>query len=971
MPTFGPAVHAVESPHLACRGILLVSFAACFLLQPRLAEARSGSTRGEAAGQTVGASDGTLYGTVTDSTGAAMPEVTVLISSGALIGDGSRRSAVTTAEGFYRFTTLPPGDYTLVFARAGFKTVERTGVHVGIGFTARVDIELLIDTFLEQMTVTAPSPVVDGRSTTIRTPFEASHLDNLPGSRSLFGILSATPAVQVGRFEVGGNRAYAGGPYGAYGTRGGNLPTVEGINVSGVLATGFPLNYGSFEEVSVLTAAHNAEWETSAVQTQFVVKSGGNQYRGTFYADYENRDWQAFNIDDDQIRLGARGGGGLSPRETDRLWSYHDINADVGGYLKRDRIWWYFSFRDQEVAARQVNFPAAPFRAHLTSYSAKGTFRLTENQTLVAFGQAGRNHQPYLLAPATIYESEKSTAEQRGRGWIWKGGWNATIRNTAFLEIHAGAFGSRRPETPNSTAPRFEDISTLVVRGAALDWQEDLQRDQVLGSFSCVRNGWLGSHQLKAGGKIFRNTSGTSTRGYPGDVLHLLDNDVPIEVHLFQTPSAEASGMWKYGAHADDSWRVNGRLTLNLGLRFDRFRVFLPEQAHPAGRFNPRAETFAAVANLIDWNVMVPRVGLIYDFTGSGKTLAKFSYGRYVDGVDFTFGFGLNPNADSEIDAYTWSDSNGSGVWEPGEEGELIDSSGGVASQAVDRRLRLPILKEATAWIEHEFPTGIGVRTGVVWRGERGQYTTYNANQPFEAFTAALDVPDPGADGRIGTADDGSPIRVYQPGPDFATLPFAYVVRNVPDSDVNYWTWEITATKRFDGRWSLVAGFDHTWNRDQSDSYFEQSVRNNFYPLTPNDLINASDSGQYRFSTWTAKVFGTYAGPWDVLITPSVRHQSGQPFGRTFTAEMEFDHIRILAEPIGTRRMDNVTLLDVRVEKGVRLPGDRRAAMFVDVYNLLNANPEQNSIWSSGPAFLRPLNIVAPRIARLGVKLAW
>ena len=88
------------------------------------------------------------------------------------------------------------------------------------------------------------------------------------------------------------------------------------------------------------------------------------------------------------------------------------------------------------------------------------------------------------------------------------------------------------------------------------------------------------------------------------------------------------------------------------------------------------------------------------------------------------------------------------------------------------------------------------------------------------------------------------------------------------------------------------------------------------YPLTPNDLINAGENGRYEFRIWSAKVHGTYAGPWDVRITPFLRHQSGQPFGRTFVTTSNYGNIRILAEPIGTRRMDNVTLLDVRVEKG-------------------------------------------------------
>ena len=208
-------------------------------------------------------------------------------------------------------------------------------------------------------------------------------------------------------------------------------------------------------------------------------------------------------------------------------------------------------------------------------------------------------------------------------------------------------------------------------------------------------------------------------------------------------------------------------------------------------------------------------------------------------------------------------------------------------------------------------------------------------------------------------------------GPELVGLPPVNIVRNVRDADSHYWTWDITATRRLSGRWSLVAGFAHTWSRDQASGYFGQAVRQNTYPLTPNDLINAGEDGRYEFRIWSAKIHGTYAGPWDVRITPLLRHQSGQPFGRTFVTPSNYGSVRVLAEPIGTRRMDNITILDVRVEKGFPLGGHRRLAGFVDVFNLLNANPEQNTSWSSGSSFLRPLSIVAPRVARVGAKLEW
>jgi hypothetical protein len=60
----------------------------------------------------------------------------------------------------------------------------------------------------------------------------------------------------------------------------------------------------------------------------------------------------------------------------------------------------------------------------------------------------------------------------------------------------------------------------------------------------------------------------------------------------------------------------------------------------------------------------------------------------------------------------------------------------------------------------------------------------------------------------------------------------------------------------------------------------------------------------------------------------------------------------------------------LRVEKRILLPGNRRIAGFIDVFNLLNANPEQTTSWSSG-TFMRPLSIVPPRIGQVGMKLDW
>ena len=240
----------------------------------------------------------------------------------------------------------------------------------------------------------------------------------------------------------------------------------------------------------------------------------------------------------------------MSPRDANRMWSYRDVNADVGGFIKKDAVWWYSSFRDQDVSTRFVNFPVEPYRTHVTSVTGKTTYRLTDHNKLIAFGQIGRNHQPTRLTPfgpaggglsptTALHLSETATAEQIAWGWIWKGEWNSAISNRLYLEVRAGEFGADRPETPYGTAPRYEDIGSLIVSGGSRDWEESLRREQVLGSLSLFQDGWFGNHLLKIGGEIFRTVSTETWRtSYPQQVLHVLSNGQPVDVYLFEAPSA-------------------------------------------------------------------------------------------------------------------------------------------------------------------------------------------------------------------------------------------------------------------------------------------------------------------------------------------------------------------------------------------------------------------------------------------------
>jgi hypothetical protein len=931
------------------------------------------------AGQIVDPATGSIVGIARDGTGAVLPGVEITIAGAALM---IPRNTSTNARGEYRITGVPPGDYILSFSLPRFATLENE-VRVAVGFTATIDVTLAVAGQRDVVEVIRPGSPLDRHSAAVAETFDSRQLADLPSSRSMAGLIALTHGVSMPQIEVGGGLGLLNGSFGAYGRNTSPRHTVEGIVITGLFSAGFTPDYGSFEEVSVHTAAHGAEWPGVGIHTQVVTRSGGNRYAGTVYAAYENRHWQSSNVDADQIARVTPAGGALSPSQANRLRHYRDVNADVGGFIVKDRLWWYGSIRDQDISSRLVTFPVEPYETRLTNYDGKATYRVAPGNTLVAYGQRVFNHQPHRLDPfglagsdlsatTAINESADSTADQRSTPWVWKAEWNSIVSDALLFDVRVGQFGIEADWKSRSVLPRFEDIETLLVSGGNRDSHNRGARNQVSSTLSYFRDGWWGSHQLKFGGEALRFVVREAWfSAYPGNVLHVLRNGRASSVILFDVPSESANGVSTYSAYATDSWRLKNRLTLSLGVRFDRQRIFLPAQEHRGG--TPDAERFAPVDNVIDWNNVVPRIAAVYDLTGKGRTLAKVSFGRYRPTPNAGFAANMNPNAPVWWTLYDWSDPNGSGRWESGEQGRERRGRGGVAVESVDPALQLPLINEAGMWIERELPAGIGLRTGGIWRHERFEFARQNVNRPFDAFTVPVSLGDPGPDGAFGTADDGPIVQGYDLPADFIQ-PVVNVVRNVPGSSSEYWTWEIAASRRYQGRWSLSAGFSHTWNRDQASVYSDQTVRTNAYPLTPNDLINTAPGGRHEFTTWTANAHGTYEAPWAVRVTPVLRHQSGQPFGRTFTTaatQLGSGTVTVLAEPIGTRRMDNITVFDVRVEKRIPLHGDHRLGALLDVFNCFNANPEQNTVWSSGPSFLRPVSIVSPRVARVAMTVDW
>jgi hypothetical protein len=935
----------------------------------------------------VSATTGSINGKVSDATGGVLPGVTVTISSPSMQGT---RSDVTDAQGDYRFPAVPPGMYRLNYELTGFGTVVREGVQVGLGFTATVNTEMRVASLQETVTVTGESPVVDVSNTTTATNFGQERLASLPNARDFWTVLAAAPAIVVNRIDVAGNAAGTQTGYSAYDTIADqHRPMVEGIvNTEGTGAAGWYYDYGSIDEVAVETKGHTAEMPWPGVWSNFIAKSGGNEYHGKIHADYQNKGAQARNIDDSATFLCPGGRcGNLQPSDLNRLESYYDVNGDVGGYLKKDKLWWYGSLRDQNIKVLLPNFPVKAFETGLRNMSVKGTYAISTNNKVTAYGGWGRKSQPNRLdtfvigATTARHSSEDSTWQQLYWGHTYKVGYESVLSDSSFAEIRGGQFRYVWPNYRYSESPAYQDIGNQIVSGGNRDgWFRTPSRNQIAGSMTYFKSGWAGEHSFKVGGEWFRETftdeRGVGVQGViPGDVLHILNNGAPAEVYLFATPSVSEQGLSTLGLYVQDSWRVNNRVTFNLGLRLDRYRAFLPEQqGPPAGPFNPTQLNFAAIDNLITFNQPVPRLGMVFDLTGAGRTVLKANWGRYAWNPGASgIGASVNENAPDWYRRYQWRDNDGDLRYDAGEEGVIIAQRGGAATSFLDPNIKDTMTSEFSTWLEHEVMPGFAVAGGYVYRSIKDFQVLVNENRPMSAFNVPITIRDPGPDGVLGNGDDGAGIPGFNLSAAALALPVRNVFTNLP-GDGKYQTIEFSANKRQSGRWSLQGSFAIRWNEDQSTGYFGNNLRAVATPSTPNDLINTAD-GRYNWSGYNIKVNGSYDGPYRIRITPALRIQQGQAYGRTFLAGaangINYGTQRILAEPIDTQRQDDIVILDIRTEKFFNVATGKRVGLFFDVYNLTNADAAQNINWGSGTTYRFPVTILGPTIMRIGAKLDW
>src|SRR5262245_21983950 len=418
---------------------------------------------------------GAITGVVKDASGAVLPGVTVEAASPALIE--KVRSVVSDATGQYRIVDLRPGSYSLTFTLTGFNIVKREGIELSGDFVATVNADLRVGGVQETITVTGESPIVDVQSARVQTIVDRDVLTAIPSSRSATGIQSLVAGMSTNG-DSGGITGGSGGMAGfIHGARASDSRTLhDGINTgwAGANSNAAVSNVAGSQEVVMTTSGGLGEAETAGVMLNIIPRDGGNQFSGTFAYSGANSGMQGSNYTDALKAAGLR-----SPQELIKVW---EINPMGGGPIKRDKLWFYLTYREvyaeNTIPGMFVNRNAGDPTKWLVDFDTtqKGfTDSVTRNGIFRLTWQASPRNK-ISLSHSEQYDRQNKTGggtatrttEAQGMryytpGHIQTATWTSPYTNRLLFEAAWGDYLSRYANTaPRQDGTHNDALNSLI-----------------------------------------------------------------------------------------------------------------------------------------------------------------------------------------------------------------------------------------------------------------------------------------------------------------------------------------------------------------------------------------------------------------------------------------------------------------------------------------------------------------------------
>jgi hypothetical protein len=927
-----------------------------------------------------------ITGRATDSSSAALPGVTVSVTSPNLIGGA--RTVVTDDQGVYRFTQLPGGSYIVKFELPGFTTLNVEGVSVAAGATMTINGKLEVASLQETVTVTSQAPTIDLESSKVQVNWDQGKLDDLPYARSLTGLVALIPGLYATTLDVGGSNFGTGsGPQArTFGRTGGGVVSYDGMIWDQTYG-----DFGTYEEAQITTAAKGADAMNPGVTMNLVVKSGSNTFKGVGSVNYQSGDFQSTNVTD---ALRARG---YAPG-VNKFTKFQDYYGEVGGPILRDRLWFYASHRDASSGElipgfiRLADREQVEFYTKLQDPTAKVTYQMTQNNKIEGMFQFGRKWQPYRSG--SRYVPLESTQNQDS--WSLVGPsfkWLSILSQRATFDASLQRGGYWWPDKPWTDDVRRVDLSTNngPTRGAFLESDRSPRRWQYGATYAHFAEFWGRNHELKSGYLGWRNIQETENIGYPNqqqyryrslagdpncDEAHNYDGCFtrPDSVLVYDYPNTTASGEWYNSLYLNDKVTISRKFTLNIGVRYDRYSSFLPEQGNPGtGPFaQQNIFPYRGEDQFPIYSTLVPRVSAVYDITGEGRIAVRASYGRYVggsSGASANPGPGatdVNPNA---IITRTYSNWDGSIPYVPNP-ANLTSTTGGGTQRSIDPDLKGPFVDEYTAGLDLGLSRVMTLQFNYVRKIDGNGNKTLNLALPYEAYTVATTGVDIGPDNRANTADDQT-LTIYSVPRTWPT--FGQSIERVVQAEGNnrYHAFGLTLNKQLANRYSFLVAFDTDY----------RDLRNNA-PRNPNEAlygpqngnISGSNTGtgnyQLNRASWNYafRMSGIYQMPWGITYSSSFTAQSGDYFFREVQIRDGLNtQVAVRINP-QAGRYEWTKIWDNRLAKRFKTFGNQSIEGSIDLFNTLNVNTVTAQTNRIGANYLNPTDIIAPRIFRLGLR---
>ena len=577
--------------------------------------------------------NGTIEGTITDQSGAALPGVSITVSN---IDTGDTRVVLSNATGVYRAPLLPLGRYRVSAELQGFRKFEQQGLTLSAGQSAVINVVLSVGNMSETVTVTGESSISDPGKIDLGRTISETEIRNLPlVSRNPYNF--AFLQANVTGYE---NNEFGVPRINANGSQMHTNYQIDGNTNTEKDRAGLrmlPISEVLVREVKVITNGFAPEFgQTTGMVYNAITPSGTNSVHGSASFRFKRNPMSS-----KPFFLAS------SARKPDT--EANDVTATLGGPIKKDKWHYYgaYEYVDRSLVTGGQVITVAPADAQALGITLPSSGVIPAHQKVnFGFGKTDYQLSPGSLLSVRYFGFKNLSPSNIG------GGLTTTDRATDFTDrmdstsaqlvstIGSGLLNELRVQYARRHQFRTQGISVdgpaVTVLGKALfggarigdgnsvgfDFTQGIT--QVIDNVSLIRGKhafksgvdaqWIGDKRVR--GELFLYNFATIA-----DYLAAKSGANPFAYSSFQQQLGDLSAKYNsgfYGLFVQDDWQLSPRVKLLYGLRYDMFDV---PAARPFG-LNPYSQDFT-----IDKNNFAPRVGVSWSVDQQARTVVRASTG--------------------------------------------------------------------------------------------------------------------------------------------------------------------------------------------------------------------------------------------------------------------------------------------------------------------------------------------------------